>query len=591
MEGPLLRRSFRARRPAEGSCGETPRATMPPPPPVAKGPGGASVGQLQALHTLIASDSAGAAANAAAAAAIADPGGRSGRSGCARSVAVRATLDAMYSPDADQGAGRTGGYLECPAGAAAAGCCRAAHDAPPAQNGGTRARAPAESPSRAAHAPSGADNLRGVVGDESPRAGVCGVVVARGVSAEVLSARSVLSLQRVQASAGGAGKQVVLLEGRLLKQMRSGLGSVAPLRPWRGRWFRLYDDALVYCAASRDARRMRRVGLATIWSVEFVADARPTLIIRLAGGRQLKMRAPTGAPACAPGAVAESGGVLLVRWREAVHTARVRHAMTVVSAAAVETAPLSLWHVSPDVLRRKLLAHLARLLPPLGASAPASAPASLGSACVAWELDMSAQLRQLDAVMLSLWRALASCASCAQPGCAGVSAGSKACAAPCEAGMLLVSESTRVMMDRVEALLACGPIQAPAGLPSPRDNVGTWQGARRSRVQDARTRGWQRHWHALIMWALRYGGQVASCRAMLLALPQAPPSLPPKSTHRSMGRLPWNLKGWDRICSALGLVDSKIARVHAGRALTVWSLAPRRVLAVLHCGLISIFGR
>ena len=157
--------------------------------------------------------------------------------------------------------------------------------------------------------------------------------------------------------------------------------------------------------------------------------------------------------------------------------------------------------------------------------------------------------------------------------------------------MLLVSESTRVMMDRVEALLACGPIQAHAGLPSPRDYVSTWPGAHRLRVQDARTRRWQRHWHALVMWALRYAGQVARCRAMLLALPQAAPSLAPKSTHTSMGRLPWQLKGWDRICSALGLVDSKIARVHAGRALTVWSLAPRRVLAVLHCGLISIFGR
>ena len=557
-----------------------PRAKMPPPRPVAKDQGGASAGQLQALHTLIASDSAGGATTAAAA-----------ESGCARSVAVRAKLEALYSHDADLSAGRTGGYHEWPAGAVAAGSCSAAHDAPPAQSGGTRACAVAESPSRAARAPSSADALGGVVGDEDPRTGVWGVVVARGVSAEVLSARSVLSLQRVKASAGGAGTQVVLLEGRLMKQMHTGLGSVVPLRPWRGRWFRLYDDSLVYCSARSDTGRMCRVGLATIWSVEYVAGARPTLIIRLAGGRQLKMRAPTGAPACAPGAVAESGGVLLVRWREAVHTARVRHAMTVVSAAAVETAPLSLWHVNPDVLRSKLLAHLARLLPPLSASAPASAPASLGSACVAWELDMSAQLRQLDAVMLSLWRALASCASCAQPGCAGVSAGSKACAAPCEAGMLLVSESIRVMMDRVEALLACGPIQAPAGLPSPRDNVGTWQGARRSRVQDARTRGWQRHWHALIMWALRYGGQVASCRAMLLALPQAPPSLPPKSTHRSMGRLPWNLKGWDRICSALGLVDSKIARVHAGRALTVWSLAPRRVLAVLHCGLISIFGK
>ena len=557
-----------------------PRAKMPPPRPVAKDQGGASAGQLQALHTLIASDSAGGATTAAAA-----------ESGCARSVAVRAKLEALYSHGADLSAGRAGGYHEWPAGAVTAGSCSAAHDAPPAQSGGTRACAVAESPSRAARAPSSADALGGVVGDEDPRTGVCGVVVARGVSAEVLSARSVLSLQRVKASAGGAGTQMVLLEGRLMKQMHTGLGSVVPLRPWRGRWFRLYDDSLVYCSARSDTGRMRRVGLATIWSVEYVAGARPTLIIRLAGGRPLKIRAPTGAPACAPGAVAESGEALLVRWREAVQTARVRHALTVVSAAAVETAPLSLWHVSPDVLRRKLLAHLARLLPPLSASAPASAPATLGSACVAWELDMSAQLRQLDAVMLSLWHALASCASCAQPECAGVSAGSSACAAPCEAGMLLVSESTRVMMDRVEALLACGPIQAHAGLPSPRDYVSTWPGAHRLRVQDARTRRWQRHWHALVMWALRYAGQVARCRAMLLALPQAAPSLAPKSTHTSMGRLPWQLKGWDRICSALGLVDSKIARVHAGRALTVWSLAPRRVLAVLHCGLISIFGR
>ena len=44
-----------------------PRAKMPPPRPVAKDQGGASAGQLQALHTLVASDSAGGATTAAAA--------------------------------------------------------------------------------------------------------------------------------------------------------------------------------------------------------------------------------------------------------------------------------------------------------------------------------------------------------------------------------------------------------------------------------------------------------------------------------------------------------------------------------------------